>query len=774
MTTTTGDGAPIDSSIAAVASGNTGPRWLFTLTILVGSFLLFLVQPMIARMALPQLGGAPAVWNSAMLVYQALLLGGYAWAHWIGRFSIQRQLWLHGGLLIVAALLSVFPIGLRALTLGADSNVFLFVPTLLLASIGPILLAISAQAPLMQRWFAVSAPGANPYSLYAASNLGSFGGLIAYPLLVEPNMRLIAQSWSWSLLYVGLVILVIACGLLATRLVAANVGQGPMAVDTPVTDTGYTAPITTRRILLWTLLAAVPSGLMLSTTTHLTTDIMAMPLMWAIPLGLYLLSFSVAFAERRWLADLFTMLAPPMLLIVGGLALLSQGGGATMIALLSLIMLFAVAVSLHARLYSLRPAPQQLTLFYLVMAVGGALGGLFCALIAPVVFDWVYEHPILVLAAALLVPLPPLVPWADYLKIPHQWHRIISLVLALVALVASWWLSDNWTGFFARGEIIAIGIILFAGLMAIGWRMAFVIAVAAMMFGFGGRDTLAYSLSDARTRSYFGVYTVRDYEDRAHRTLSHGTTLHGTQLLTPGRTRLATSYYGPNSGVGLAFTRASTLYGADASVGVVGLGTGTLACYRQPGQNWTFFEIDPAIVHIARDTRQFTFLPECAPGVPVVVGDARLKLEDVPAGSMDLLAVDAFSSDAIPLHLLTREAFDVYGRALQPGGIAMVHISNRYVDLEPVLLALTRQAGWHAAVRYDEPDTSDAGLARTGSIWVAMARSQTAIDRLTAATAAEPNGRGTWRPLSTERPARLWTDDYASVLPLLMWKEMGL
>ncbi|MEQ1687485.1 MAG: fused MFS/spermidine synthase, partial [Sphingopyxis sp.] len=478
------------------------------------------------------------------------------------------------------------------------------------------------------------------------------------------------------------------------------------------------------------------------------------------------LSFSIAFAARRWLADFFTLLAPAMLLLAGGMAMLSGGEGLVLSAGTSLIMLFCVAVSLHSRLYSLRPDNDRLTFFYLVMAVGGVLGGLFCALFAPLAFDWVYEHPILVVAAALLLPLPPLIPWADYLHLPHQWHRIISLVLAVIAASTGYWLGHHWTGQIGNSQIIAIAAIAFCGLAAIGWRLAFVTALCALMYGFGGLETLNISLDGDRTRSYFGVYTLREHDGQ--RTLSHGTTLHGTQLLGTGLSRTRTSYYGPYSGVGLAFDRANRLYGNAARIGVVGLGTGTLSCYRQAGQDWTIYEIDPAMAHLARNSGRFTYLAQCAPDAPIIIGDARLKLQERSAASLDLLAVDAFSSDAIPLHLLTREAFDVYGRAVQQNGVVLVHISNRFVNLEPVLKALVSEDGWHAMLRYDMPDASDYALARTGSIWVAMSRNQGAIDRLIAASADAPNGRGLWRPLDPAQPGRLWTDDYASVMPLLM------
>jgi hypothetical protein len=771
VTDTAVAGGPNATDIMAEVLPKGAPRWLFTLTILVGSFLLFLVQPMVARMALPRLGGAPAVWNSAMLVYQALLLGGYAWAHWIGRFSVKRQWMLHGGLLLVAALW--LPVGLANMAAPSDNDVFLFVPLLLVASVGPLLFAVSAQAPLMQRWFADSAPGANPYSLYAASNLGSFGGLIAYPLLVEPNMPLLTQSWGWSVLYLVLVALVITCGWVAVRAVATPAaGQPALSMakaETPPAGETVGRP-TWGRIGLWIALSAVPSGLMLSTTTHLTTDIMAMPLMWAIPLGLYLLSFSIAFSEKKTLSDIFTLLAPPMLLLSGGLTMMSSGTGGMLIALSSLQMLFVVAVALHARLYRLRPENEHLTLFYLVMAVGGVVGGIFCALIAPLIFDWVYEHPLLVIAAAMLVPMVPLLPWADAMKLTPDKRRGLSLLFTFLAVVIGTWLTRAWSGWFDTREIAAIGALTAIGILTIGWRLPFIAALLALMLGIGGVGTLELSASPDRTRSYFGVYTIREHAERGTRTLSHGTTLHGTQLTTRGLERTVTSYYGPTSGVGLAFDRANTLYGNDAAIGVVGLGTGTLACYRRPGQQWQFFEIDPAMVQVSRDSGRFGFMPGCAAGVPVRIGDARLKLQEVDEASLDLLAIDAFSSDAIPLHLLTREAFAVYDRAIQDDGIVLVHISNRFINLEPVLAALTREGrGWHAMLRYDEPDQRDMALARTGSIWVAMARSEAPLTALAQLTNGLPGGRGSWQELDRTTQSRLWTDDYASVMPLLVW-----
>ena len=406
-------------------------RTLFVATILTGSFLLFLVQPMVARMALPRLGGAPNVWNSAMLVYQALLLAGYGYAHWLGRFAVPRQATIHIGLLLLAGL--TLPITLASLPPPAPGWEALWVPLLLAMTIGPVFLLVSAQAPLMQRWFAAHDGAGEPWALYAASNLGSFAGLIAYPLLAEPLLRLKYQSWGWSLGY-GLLIVLIA--------LAARARWQARAVEAAAVAIAPAEPISARRIALWLALSAVPSGLMLSTTTHLTTDIFAMPLLWVIPLGLYLLSFAVAFADRRQLSVLVTKVAPLMLLLAGGQAMASTSSGTMTQVLASVALLFVIAVTLHARFYDLRPSPAQLTLFYLVMSIGGALGGLFTALIAPLVFDWVWEHPLLVAAAALLMPLTPMFDWRKLPSLDPGMAKLAAVVLLGCAAILSWHLRD--------------------------------------------------------------------------------------------------------------------------------------------------------------------------------------------------------------------------------------------------------------------------------------------------------------------------------------------
>lgn len=714
-------------------------------TILTGSFLLFLVQPMVARMALPQLGGAPNVWNSAMLVYQALLLAGYGYAHRLSRLPLRRQARIHLALFAVALL--TLPVGLVALPSPAPGTEVFWVPALLVLSIGPVFFLVSAQAPLMQRWYGLHPGAGQPWALYAASNLGSFAGLIAYPLIAEPLLSLHNQAWAWSGGYVVLLGMIA----LAAR-VRWNEQTAPVEASAP--------RVSLRQIAMWLGLAAVPSGLMLSTTTHLTTDIFAMPLLWVIPLGLYLFSFVIAFSDHRGPAQLLSALAWPVLLSVGGLAMVSRGSIGLLPVIGSVSLLFFLCVALHSRLYDLRPEPAQLTTFYLVMSAGGALGGLFTALVAPLVFDWVWEHPLLVLAAALLIPVTPLLDWKRRAGLQPELKYAALGLCVLAALVLLWMLHDARLYEDSQGNAVLLSAALaIIGLVLVPWRWLTVPLLLGIMLVQGGLETLADSRNGVRTRSYFGVYTVRD--DPAHnlRTLAHGTTLHGQQSLDPAMKCLPLSYYGPGSGVAIGFANASRLYPGIPRIGVIGLGTGSLAGFARPGQSWTLFEIDEAVLNLSRQGK-FTFLRDCAPAARVVLGDARINLGKVRPGSFDLIAIDAFSSDSVPLHLLTSEAFGVYLQALAPQGILFVHISNRFMDLEPPIAAEVRRRQLHAALREDAPPAESPW---TGSTWIAITRDPDRLKALSAMAPAMP-----WRPLGV--PARKpWTDDHASILPYVTW-----
>jgi len=732
-------------------------RALFVATILVGSFLLFLVQPMVARMALPRLGGAPNVWNSAMLVYQALLLAGYGYAHRLSRLTVRRQATIHLALLLVAAI--TLPITLVELPPATPGWEVLWVPLLLALTVGPVFFLVSAQAPLMQRWFAAHPQAGEPWPLYAASNLGSFAGLVAYPLLAEPNLRLHDQSLVWSLGYGLLIVLVALAAWARWRAVPlATAGEAVAPADSVPAES-----VSPRRILLWLALAAVPSGLMLSTTTHLTTDIFAVPLLWVIPLGLYLLSFVVAFAERRFLATAIGVAAPFILLAAGGYAMVSRSSGTLSLALASVVLLFVVAVVLHSRMYDLRPPASQLTLFYFVMSAGGALGGMFTALIAPVVFDWVWEHPLLVFAAGLLMPMPERLDWRRLPGLDPGMARIAVVVLTGVGACLVWLLygyrSEPGESVWQVALTVSIAAL---GLFLIPWRWLFVGLLAAVMLAQGGIHTVQASREGARTRSYFGIYTVHDYPEARLRTLAHGTTLHGQQSTDPAFACAPMTYYGPGSGVAIAMELAPRAFGHNARIGVVGLGTGTLAAYYQPGEAWRFYEIDPAVLTLSRNGT-FTYVAKCAPRAKVVLGDARLELAKTQPGSIDVLAVDAFSSDAIPLHLLTDEAFGVYLDALSPRGILLVHISNRYIELEPVLAAAARKRKLAALVRDDNPQDQ---TLLTASSWVALSRDPRQLEALARARPDAP-----WDKLDSPA-AQGWTDDHASILPYVRWNRL--
>lgn len=752
----------------ATTPAHRNSRALFVITILTGSFLLFLVQPMIARMALPKLGGAPAVWNSAMLVYQALLLAGYAYAHRLSRATPQRQAMVHVGVLLVAALW--LPLGLASFAIPANGSPVFWVPWLLFASIGPLFFAVAAQAPLMQRWFGLAGNEGEPYALYAASNLGSFGGLIAYPLLVEPAMPIAAQTWLWSGLYLLLFVLVLVCARTVWHEHAT--GASRMAAAVAPTEAVPVPPIDWQRRLYWIALAAVPSGLMLSTTSHMTTDLMAMPLIWVIPLGLYLLSFSVAFADNRLLADICSRIAPTVLLIGGALIFVIWGKAAYVGAGVSIALLFVIAVALHGEMYRTRPDPSRLTEFYLMMSLGGVIGGFFCAIVAPLLFNWTWEHPILLLAAAALMPQFRLFDLGEERIFGKNGWTIAALIIALATLALGFYIGSSFGAEGSRIKTALVALVLIAGILVTGRRLALTIVVAAGMVANGGWNNIELAASGARMRSYFGTYTINQDSGLNVRWLSHGTTMHGMQLLH--EPTLPISYYGANSGVGIASRRAEEIFGPGASVGIVGLGTGTLACYKKPGQDWHFFEIDPLMVEIARERRIFSFLEKCAPDAAMHVGDARLTLAEQPAGRFDLLAIDAFSSDSIPLHLLTKEAFAVYRRALKPDGILLVHISNRYFDLDPVIAAEAKAGGWAAALRFDSPPEALTNRGMRASQWVAMSPDPARLAQLTGRVYDKRPAYyypDRWIRLAPPRSDDRWTDDYASVLPYLsFWK----
>jgi SAM-dependent methyltransferase len=507
-----------------------------------------------------------------------------------------------------------------------------------------------------------------------------------------------------------------------------------------------------RTFIRWALIAAVPSGLMLSTTLHLTTDVAPMPLLWVVPLGLYLLSFSIAFAERRGAAHLCTAAAPFVLLMAAALLFILSSIMLPLVVLSAIAAMFLAATALHARLFDERPEPANLTLFYLALSVGGVLGGLFCALIAPLAFDWTYEHPLLILAAAFLLGgRQPIGALAELTRS----ERAVRILLLLVLLVL---MSAFLAAMLGKPTILSLLAAAAAGLATtvLGRRWLFTLAVATVILAGGGIVQLRDSVTGKLTRSYFGVY--RTTEASGQRSLVHGTTTHGLQLLgSPERRRTPTSYYWTGSGVGRVMTDLPAIAGPDARVGVVGVGLGTLGCYARPGQRWTLFEIDPTVIEIARSP-DFYFLRDCLPAAPVVIGDARLKLDQAAPASFDILVIDAFSSDAIPMHLLTKEAFAIYKRVLRPGGLLMVHISNRHLELRPVVRTGGESVGMRGVLAAAAGEPLVRGYEST---WTALSTDPALLDRV---RATEPS---LWVNLPLGRRVH-WSDDHASILPVVI------
>ncbi|MDT7934033.1 MAG: fused MFS/spermidine synthase [Sphingomonadaceae bacterium] len=740
------DATPADAARAAAARRL---RTLFAVTIGMGSFLLFLLEPMFARLVLPRLGGAPAVWNSALLFYQAALFVGYLWAHLLARLPVRRQLALHAGLLAAAAL--ALPVAVTPPPSAWQSaNPALWLPALFALSVGPLFVTVAAQAPLLQAWFART--GERPFFLYAASNAGSLAALIAYPLIVEPNVATSAQTAGWSGLYLALAALTAFGGLVVMRAAPAA------AVDAALAP----AAVPLRRRLRWAALAAVPSGLLISTTSWLTTDVMSMPLFWVIPLALYLLSFIIAFGGGAAVLQP-ARVAPVLLIVLGAPVFLVAGGAATIAAGAGLVLLFYIALALHTELAADAPEGGQATRFYLWLAGGGVIGGVLPALAGPVMFDWTWEHPILLLAAALLLPATPVSPLIGRLW-TGRLQGLLTAALPLFSLALGWWLGTAVAGPGDLTERLPLAaLLMLAALLAIGRPAMFAWAFLCLLAGLGGIHAVMLSRADgARTRSFFGVYTVQDRPSRGTRELLHGTTLHGAQSLLPQFKTRPTTYYYPGSGLGRVLAAAPRLFARPPRIGVVGLGTGTTACWRTPGEQWTYFEIDPAVVRIARDPKRFTYLSSCAPDARIVLGDARLRVAEVPRGGFDVMALDAFSSDAIPVHLLTHEAFAAYRGALADDGLLLVHISNRFVALEPVVAAMAARDGWSGWISERGKPGARFGTDDSGADWILLAKSheraRAVIDRL-------PPGE--WRPIAAPARFRPWSDDFASILPII-------
>lgn len=715
-------------------------RALFPVTLFFSAALLFLVEPMIARMLLPSLGGTPAVWNTCLVFFQATLLGGYLYARLITRALAPRaQVALHASILAAAAI--VLPVGIRTSgKLPSSSPVFWLLSTLAL-SVGLPFLALAATNPLVQSWFArASARTSDPYRLYSASNLGSFAGLLSYPVLIERTFALDAQSRLWTLGYAIVAVLVICCGGFAWRASRAEPPEGVGSVER-------------LERLRWVALAFIPASLTLSVTAYISADIAAIPLVWILPLSLYLISLVIAFARPG--VGRATRLFLPVAVLAPFICLLTESTrpGALQIPV-HLVAFFLVSLACHQALASRRPDRRLLPEFYVWVAAGGAAAGLFNVLAAPILFRTPAEYPIGLLLgcyAGTRGDLARRVTWIDA-AVPVVAGAMVP-VCGVLAVYLGWAPSVLLTKGLTFGPPLLFAAFCWA------WPLRFVAALGAILLA-GDFATLAANQTLHVERSFFGVHRVMLDDTQSFHEMVDGNTIHGIQPVDRARRRDCLSYYSRSGPVGQTF---AMLRGArePRDIAVLGLGAGVLACYATARQRWTFFEIDPIVETIARTPEYFTYLADAPAAVRVVLGDARLSLDRETAESYNVIILDVFSSDAIPVHLLTREALDVYLRHLSAGGVILFHTSNVYLDLVPIVARVTREAGLVALVEHHAPGDAAMQLGIFPSEWVVVSRHLDDLGSL------PEDGR--WEP-AFGSGASLWTDRFSNVLEALRWR----
>lgn len=738
----------------------------FIATVFLSAALIFVVQPMFTRFVLPRLGGSPAVWSVAMAFFQAVLFAGYLYAHMLSRIaSLRVSVNLH--LTVTACALAWLPLGIAAgwgePPQEAES---LWLLGLFAASIGVPYFALSANGPLLQAWFVRANHGErDPYYLYAVSNAGSFIALLAYPVAIEPLLTLASQSRLWTVGYMMLILMIAICGALtwsraSGRTAAETVSAGssvPIGDDQPgLSELGR-----------WTALAAIPTALLVAVTAQISTDIAAIPLVWIVPLALYLMTLVIVF--RSWSetkhrtvvsAVPWGLLALAFVLVVvpesnlEGFRFIGELG-------LHLVVFSLVAFMCHGELARRRPDPSQLTTFYLAMSFGGMVGGVLAGMVAPNVFSWVAEYPLLLIAAALCIPAGRVPNWATSSRLLAAVAIAAALIIVPHLLGQSWLLQAPLVKASVCLAFLIAGMIMRGSPMALA-AMLVLALLAGWLYPPEGSTTTTF-------RSFFGVHKVHESEDGRYRLLLHGTTVHGAQRIRTekgepeqGKPEPLT-YYRVGSPIHSALTAARTRKGGPIRIAAVGLGAGSMACLVEPQDQLTYFEIDPIVIKIARDPKLFNFISACRPDLPIVVGDARLTLARAEPGSFDAIVIDAFASDAIPTHLLTREALKLYASKLAPGGIIALHLSNRHMELTSVAHAIAATSGFVSRGIDEDIDEEESAEYKFESTVVAIAREARDLEALEADDDWEA-------PTAEQLAVTPWTDDYANPLGA-MWRH---
>jgi hypothetical protein len=782
---------------AARAAG--GVLFTFTATTFLSALLLFSIQPMFAKMVLPVLGGSPSVWAVAMFFFQGALLVGYCYAHFlIAKVRPATSGFIHLALCLLAFV--VLPIQLPV-WFGEPpaGEPYLWQLGLFTVAVGLPFVAVAANAPLLQAWFSTTGhkQATDPYFLYAASNLGSLIALLGYPFVLEPAFGVRALAGFWTIGF-ALLVAAIAASFWLVRKAAEPVGAARVAAASEPAP--GPAPTWADRAA-WVGLALVPSALLTAFTTHITTDVASAPLLWVLPLSLYLLTFVIVFRDSSWFPRP-ALLALHVVVVFFALLLLSQSrrDGWFVTAPVGMLVFFVSALVAHRTLYEQRPSARHLTEFYLYMSLGGALGGLAAALIAPRLFSEIYEYPLLLalsmacrpgaldifrrtpagatpqpgrgrdewLALWLILAVGILalywIPWGLE-RVPPTW---LYSGEDSIATRAAWWLNAPLD--FARQTLrmwqawgaTSVVVLLLGVIMLVNWRWPARQFMAALMMMIAITTLPSGVRKGDSQRSYFGVYRVSLSADGQWNTLVHGTTLHGAQRVrdsagNPVADITPATYYHPESpmarSVGVAREIAKAR-GRQPRFGIIGLGTGSMACHAEAGDTWRFYEIDPLMVEIATKSERFTFLENCQPDADIVIGDARLTVAKERDGSFDLIIVDAFSSDAVPVHLMTAEALAMYVSKIASDGVVLLHISNRYLDLDAVLGA-TKPLVPGVFGKIISDDAADGSYAQSTSTVAIFARDE--------ATLAKFDATGTPAPMDA-RGLRGWTDDYSDIL----------
>ena len=735
------------------AKSTLSPVFLFASTLFLSATLMFILQPMFGKILLPLLGGTPAVWNTCMVFYQTLLFLGYLYAHRLSTHSNhQRQIQIHTALLIFSFI--ALPVGLSDnINPPTDSNPTLWLIWTLFIAIGVPFFVVSTTAPLLQKWFSQCghASSHDPYYLYAASNAGSLLALLSYPFLIEPNIGLASQRLLWSFAYGGLCLLIIGCAVLMWKTQANNQD------DVAEIELDDIAPISTKQQLHWLALAFVPSSLLLGLTQFISTDIASVPLLWIVPLTIYLLTFILVFS--KWADRIHpAMIAvqPALLTVFIAYSFINPAVLPFWLDLILHSLAFFIAVMVcHGELARNRPATRHLTQFYLIMSFGGMLGGLFNTFVAPFVFNAVYEYPIMIVAALLLRP--------GFFK-GQWWLQSMFPVAVFIGGLAVFFGSDQLFDYF---DLIGGALILLAGLtysfrkspLAIGLLTAVILIFTISLHNMAS-STLY------QQRSFFGVLSVRNTviadeneNPETVRELYHGTTKHGAERLTAANITTPLTYYSRPGPIGQVF---SEFDGENQNwvIGAVGLGAGALACYSKDNQHWHFFEIDPLVVQVAKNPNWFNYLNRCNKKAEMIVGDARLSLEKEDDGSFDLLIMDAFSSDAVPTHLLTREALELYLRKLNDNGLLAFHITNRHLAIKNVLADHVNTMHLAALLQEFKPETEQPLVVATD--WVVISKNPDRLQRL------QQSRLGHWQKLPLTFGLQPWTDDFTHIIGI--WK----